>query len=166
MTICIRRTNISDANGIARVHIDTWRTAYHGILSDEFLSNLSYDTSRRNWETTHLPHSQNAVYVAEDETKRVVGFASCRPDRDAVNDYIQFTRHGREVPDRLSEFLREQGLLEDCDLSGYNDCERFLFRTEGTLRDVNGENIGERHIWYCDCGQRHVFHASTNAWTL
>jgi len=72
MTICIRRANISDANGLARVHVDTWRTAYHGIIPDEFLSNMSYERSRRNWETNVFPNSQNAVYVCEDETKDIV----------------------------------------------------------------------------------------------
>jgi len=83
MAIRIRRANTNDAQGIARVHIDTWRTAYHGILPEEFLSNLSYDRGRRNWETTHLnPKSQNAVYVAEGESRDIVGFAICGPDRD------------------------------------------------------------------------------------
>lgn len=82
MAIRIRKANIGDANGIARVNIDTWRTTYHGILPDEFLSNLSYERSRRNWETTSLSDSHYAVYVAEDETKHIVGFASCGPIRD------------------------------------------------------------------------------------
>jgi ribosomal protein S18 acetylase RimI-like enzyme len=83
MLICIRKATTSDAQGIAKVHIDTWRTTYHGILPDEFLSNLSYDRARRNWETTHLnPNSQNAVYVAEDGPRNIVGFAICGSDRD------------------------------------------------------------------------------------
>ena len=87
MTVCVRRGIISDAQGIAKVHVDTWRTTYHGIYPDEFLSNLSYDRARRIWETTHLiQKSQNAVYVAEDEPENIVGFAICGPDRD--NDPI------------------------------------------------------------------------------
>lgn len=83
MAICIRRGVLSDAQGIAKVHIDTWRTTYHGILPDEFLSNLSYDKTQRMWETTQLiPNSQNAVYVAEDEPGKIVGFMTCGPDRD------------------------------------------------------------------------------------
>jgi ribosomal protein S18 acetylase RimI-like enzyme len=83
MAIRIRRANTNDAQGIARVHIDTWRTTYHGILPDEFLSSLSYDQARRKWETTYLnPNSQDAVSVAEDESRNIVGFAICGPDRD------------------------------------------------------------------------------------
>jgi ribosomal protein S18 acetylase RimI-like enzyme len=83
MAIRIRRANTNDAQGIARVHIDTWRTTYHGILPEEFLSSLTYDRARRKWETTNLnPKSQDAVYVAEDESRNIVGFATCGPDRD------------------------------------------------------------------------------------
>jgi hypothetical protein len=84
----------------------------------------------------------------------------------AVEHYINYTREGREVPDWLLKFMREQGLLEKCDFNGCADCERFLFRTEGTLQDVNDENIGARHIWHCDCRRRHVFLASSSAWIL
>jgi len=81
MAIRIRRANTNDAQGIAKVHIDTWRTTYHGILPDEFLSSLSYD------RTTYLnPNSRDAVSVAEDESRNIVGFAICGPDRD--NDPI------------------------------------------------------------------------------
>lgn len=39
----IREATLSDACGIAKVHVDTWRTAYKGIINDEFLNELSYD---------------------------------------------------------------------------------------------------------------------------
>jgi ribosomal protein S18 acetylase RimI-like enzyme len=87
MAIRIRTANTNDAQGIAKVHIDTMRTTHHGILPDEFLSSLSYDRARRKWETTYLnPNSQDAVSVAEDETGNIVGFAICGPDRD--NDSV------------------------------------------------------------------------------
>ena len=83
MAIRIRRANTNDAQGIARVHIDTWRTTYHGILPDEFLSSLSYDRARRKWETTYLnPNSQDTISVAEDESGNILGFAIYGADRD------------------------------------------------------------------------------------
>lgn len=39
----IREATLFDAAGIARVHIDSSRTAYHGILSEEYLEQLSYE---------------------------------------------------------------------------------------------------------------------------
>ncbi|WP_306428702.1 hypothetical protein [Robertmurraya siralis] len=38
----IREATLSDAEGIAKVHVDSWRTTYKGIVSDVFLEQLSY----------------------------------------------------------------------------------------------------------------------------
>ena len=46
----IRKALISDIKQIARVHVDSWRTAYKGIMSDEYLDNLSCDNRERNWK--------------------------------------------------------------------------------------------------------------------
>ena len=32
----IRQANIEDAQGIGKVHVDSWRTTYKGILPDDF----------------------------------------------------------------------------------------------------------------------------------
>jgi ribosomal protein S18 acetylase RimI-like enzyme len=80
----IRKAVTGDALGIAKVHVDTFRSTYNGIYPDEFLSNMSYERARHTWETTHLvPSSPNAVYIAEDESEHIVGFAICGPDRDS-----------------------------------------------------------------------------------
>ena len=88
MPIRIRTADAKDAAAVAKVQIDTWRTTYQGILPDEYLSNLSYDRSRRMWETILLgPESQVVAYVAEDDSETVVGWVSCGPDRDQDPTY-------------------------------------------------------------------------------
>ena len=39
----IRTATVDDASGMARVHVDTWRTAYRDILPASVLSTLSYE---------------------------------------------------------------------------------------------------------------------------
>jgi len=39
----IRKAKLDDATGIAKVHVDSWRTTYKGIIPDDFLNNLSYE---------------------------------------------------------------------------------------------------------------------------
>lgn len=83
MAICVRKAVTSDAEGIAKVHVDTWRTTYQGIVPDAYLSNLSYDKRRSRWDKILLhPESQDATYVAEDDSKIVLGWVSCGLDRD------------------------------------------------------------------------------------
>ena len=68
----IRKATIVDAEDIAKVHVDSWKTAYKGILPDEFLNRLSYEQRTMLWERNTL--EQN-VYVAENAEGKVVGFS-------------------------------------------------------------------------------------------
>ena len=38
-SIVIRPAQTADAPGIARVHVEAWRSTYRGIVSDAFLDN-------------------------------------------------------------------------------------------------------------------------------
>lgn len=78
--VVIRVAVPSDAESIARVHIDAWRSTYKGILPEEYLAKLSYEKGTRRWEANlggeeKLPF----VYVAE-RAGEVVGFASGGPE--------------------------------------------------------------------------------------
>jgi ribosomal protein S18 acetylase RimI-like enzyme len=87
LLINIRKAELKDSEGIAKVHVDTMRTTYQGIYPEPFLSSLSYDQARHRWKTVYLsPESHDAVYVAEDDAKNVVGFVIYGRDRD--NDTI------------------------------------------------------------------------------
>lgn len=68
ITVRIRAATPDDAPGIARVHVDSWRTTYAGIISAEFLANLSYEKSEaRNRAFTTEPGVNRHFFVAGDE---------------------------------------------------------------------------------------------------
>lgn len=39
----IRRAKLDDAQGIAKVHVNSWRTTYKDIIPNDFLDNLSVE---------------------------------------------------------------------------------------------------------------------------
>ncbi|WP_259343698.1 hypothetical protein [Oceanobacillus picturae] len=45
----IRIAKPGDAAGIAKVHVDAWRTTYDGILPQEFLNRLDYGNRTNLW---------------------------------------------------------------------------------------------------------------------
>jgi ribosomal protein S18 acetylase RimI-like enzyme len=69
----IREATISDAYGIAKVQVDTWRTTYVNIVPDDYLANMSYDKRKDIW--ANIIQTKN-VYVAENDAGEIVGFAS------------------------------------------------------------------------------------------
>ena len=85
MGLRIRRAETSNAGPIARVHVDTWRTTYSGIVPDEYLVSLSYRDRESVWTeilTTGSPRTSN--FVAETDGGEVVGFADGGPEREGT----------------------------------------------------------------------------------
>jgi ribosomal protein S18 acetylase RimI-like enzyme len=79
----IREATLSDAAGIARVHVDTWRSAYREIVPDAVLDELSYEQKTEFWERVLAPTNPTFAYVAEDPaTQQIVGFVSGGPAMD------------------------------------------------------------------------------------
>jgi ribosomal protein S18 acetylase RimI-like enzyme len=84
----IRRAQLRDAAAIAHVHVDTWRSAYRGVVPDKHLDGMSYERSQRNWEERISdPDKRNTLFVAEDDGGSVVGFAVCGAAREDAQDY-------------------------------------------------------------------------------
>ena len=85
MSYLIREAKSEDVTGIAKVHVDSWRTTYKGIVSDEYLKGLTYESKRKMWESAI---SRGGVYVAVNEKNEVVGF-SCG-GLDQSGDYPSY----------------------------------------------------------------------------
>ena len=76
--ILIRKAKIEDAGGIAKVHVDSWRTTYKGIVSDTYLESLSYEKREPIWKRGI---NENHVYIAENENGKIIGFSSGGKER-------------------------------------------------------------------------------------
>jgi ribosomal protein S18 acetylase RimI-like enzyme len=83
VTVHIRRGTPKDAAAIGRVHVETWRSAYAGLLPDAMLARMS-DVRQTAWWSRALgdPAEQRGIFVADDEEMGVVGFGSCGPVRE------------------------------------------------------------------------------------
>ena len=87
MPLLIRPAHISDAEGIARVHVDSWRTAYPGIVPDDYLANMSYEQHSGVWEIILSEADETKPnYVAVDDNGVVVGFGGGGPERSGDPD--------------------------------------------------------------------------------
>ena len=78
----IRIANVHDAAAIANIHVESWHTTYKGIVPDEFLARLSYVQREQLWRQVLTdPSKPSYVYVAEDDSGKVVGFVAGGPER-------------------------------------------------------------------------------------
>lgn len=81
----IREASVTDAPAIARVTVDTWKTAYRGIIDDNYLNNLSYEEREKGWK--QFPFDDCFVYVAVDGAQKILGFAAAGPEREGNPAY-------------------------------------------------------------------------------
>lgn len=75
----VRTANTADAQRIAQIHVETWRTAYRGQISDAVLDALSVEDRAAFWRE-RLTQAKDSVFVAEDSG--VIGFCDLVPSRD------------------------------------------------------------------------------------
>jgi GNAT superfamily N-acetyltransferase len=122
----IREASIADAEVIARVHVDSWRSTYKGIMPDATLDGLSYEQRQQDWERRLNHESRNAViYVAEDPVSHeVIGFACGGPaveEQDAPYQGVLYTLYildayhrqgiGRQLFLRVVERLIQRNII-------------------------------------------------------
>ena len=78
----IREARRADAPQIARVHVDSWRTTYSGIVPADFLAKMSYEDFEARWSDWLTAGGSVVVYVAESPRGRIFGFASGGPQSE------------------------------------------------------------------------------------
>jgi ribosomal protein S18 acetylase RimI-like enzyme len=80
----IRQATIDDADTLAKLHIDSWRTAYRGLVPDSHLDGLDYKRRSQLFQKS-LECNAEKTYLAEGDGK-VFGFITLGPCRDSDVD--------------------------------------------------------------------------------
>jgi len=75
----VRNANPADVQRIAGIHVETWRAAYRGQISDAVLDALSIEHRATFWRE-RLVQARGSVFVAENAD--VIGFCDLFPSRD------------------------------------------------------------------------------------
>lgn len=120
--IHIREAKIGDAESIARVRVDSWRTTYRGLLEDEYLENMTPNQYVHMWRNIIASAgAQGYTYVAESNSDHIVGFALGGTDRNGSQVYdaelyaiylleeFQGQGLGRQLVKRLAQRLLQEG---------------------------------------------------------
>ena len=120
-SLLLRQANVDDAHGIAHIHVNTWQSAYVGMMPDSYLQNLSVEQRAQNWiKILESPIAENQTIVAEIDGL-AVGFIGIGPSRESNDSdlgevfaiYVEPNFQGRGVGSRLMHegihLLKAQG---------------------------------------------------------
>src|SRR5260370_39597524 len=79
----IRDAVKNDVTAIAHLHAESWRSAYRGILSDDFLENHAHGDRLAAWRERFSATVQKSMFVMVAEgDKQLAGFVCVFPDED------------------------------------------------------------------------------------
>ena len=80
-----REATGDDAVAIACLHAESWRSAYRGTFSDDFLDNRVHEERKNSWQARFSGRESQPFFVllAEDGG-RLLGFACVFPDKDPL----------------------------------------------------------------------------------
>jgi GNAT superfamily N-acetyltransferase len=108
----LRKATAKDSAALAQIQVDSYRTAYAGILPESYLARFSYEEQTQDWQDLLATDTGDLLLVAETEAGEVVGYAlgrradPCRRgvppyDGELVALHVQRRHQGQGIGQRL-----------------------------------------------------------------
>lgn len=136
----IRPALVSDAGGIAKVHVYTWQSAYLGLIPDSFLQALSVVQRTSSWrKNLETPLPKTHTFVAEINGE-IAGFIGVGADRES-----ELSNQGEVFAIYVSPDIQARGIGSALMRVGLQDLRVQEFPS--AILWVLDENINTR-AWY------------------
>jgi ribosomal protein S18 acetylase RimI-like enzyme len=149
----VRRAEPADAQSMARVHVDTWRETYRGLMSEAVLDDSALLSWReRFWAAalTDPRYNENTTAVASCEGK-LIGIAMSGPSHDDADEpqqlYLLYTYaafHGSGVGTALLNAVIDSTAPAALWVADPNPRAQAFYRKNGFV--TNGEEKTEDNV--------------------
>jgi len=83
----IRPAVYADSAMLAQIQVDSYRSAYAGLLPQGYLDRFDYDEQTQDWQDLLLSERTFILLVAEDENGRIVGYTLGHVGDDGFDGY-------------------------------------------------------------------------------
>ena len=158
----VRRAVPEDAPAIAAVQVTTWRDAYAGILSAEFLDAVKVDEFAERWRGRLVAPADRSFVLVFELEGRVRGFVAGGLSRDGdeggevyaiyVNPDCQSRGAGAKLLEAAAKSLAEAGFAEaGLWVFADNHSARGFYESQGWRHDGTAQMVksstfgGEQH---------------------
>jgi GNAT superfamily N-acetyltransferase len=98
----IHKAQIDNCAGLARVQVDSYRTAYAGLLPEDYLARLTYEEQEQDWRDWLATRPDDILHVAESNSGEIMGYALGRPGLSKIAPYDSelLALHVRDISQR------------------------------------------------------------------
>jgi GNAT superfamily N-acetyltransferase len=125
--LVLRQAVNSDAASIANLHAESWRSAYRGILSNDYLDDDIFTERQAYWQKClDAPHPERRHVLLAEQDKNVIAFVSVFLDKEPEHGALLHNLH--VLPN-----LKGQGL------------GRLLMREAAQWTLL--QNVNQMHLW-------------------
>jgi len=131
--VIIRGADSSCGDGIANVHVESWRTTYRGQIPDEFLDQLSVSARAEFWNG-EISRGENGVFVAVNN--------------DVISGFINFGKAlDEDVDSQTAEVYAVYVLLEHQGLG----IGKMLW--DQAVQELKARGFSKCAVWVLDTNQ-------------
>ena len=155
----VRKATVADADGVAKVQVDSWYSTYKDIVPDEYLRKMTYESREKKWKDIIY---KQPVYIAEDNKGEIIGFSNGGPERTGkypefdgelyaiyiLKDY-QRKGLGKQLLEPIIQELEDQGIYSMLVLVLEDNHSRFFYEQVGAEKvdiieiEVSGKRLNE-----------------------
>lgn len=155
----IRKATVTDAEGVARVQVDSWHSTYMNIVPDEYLRKMTYESREQKWKDII---SKQPVYIAENNEGKIIGFSSGGPERTGkypgfegelyaiyISKEHQRKGLGKLLLEPIIQELKKQKIYSMLVLVLEDNVSRFFYEKVGAKKvdtteiEVSGKKLNE-----------------------
>lgn len=149
MTLVIRSAEVSDAVGIARVHVAAWQTAYQGMVPAEQLARLTEQGQSRHWQKILATAGAQAPTLIAVRNGILAGFVCVGPSRTPELGYAGEIIALNVHPDFWGQGVAEPLLRAGVNwllTAGYTDMHLWVVVENGCARRFYERVLGHGSI--------------------
>lgn len=165
--IVFRRANMKDALAVAKVHVESWRKSFAGIVPQEFLDNLSIEKREKAFQEG-FDEANYKMFVAETFGDGVVGFADFGKSREndsafegelyAIYLLSEWQRKG--IGENLFRFCQKE-MIADKINSMYLEALK-VSPYKAFYKKMGGQIVGQRKHFLADVEYETVIYGWNN----
>jgi len=139
-----------DCSGIARVQVNSYRSAYAGIFPDGYINHFTYEEQEGNWQKWFRTKKDEFLLVAEDQERNIIGYTLIKIDLDVYAGY-----EAEVVGLHVSKPVQQQGTgkallahaVEELNKLGISSVMLWTLRenpVRGWYEQLGGKVLGEK----------------------